>query len=398
MLSGRKFRVWFTPEQEYKAGEFGDACRYVWNVGLEQRREYRRRRASIGYVQQARELAAAKPENPWLKAAPGHALQQTLMDLDRACLRCGPFAVQWRSTRRWMPSFRFPEGRKIAVERLSRRWGRAKLPKLGWVKFRMSRALGGPVRSATISRSGNYWYIAFLVEDGTCTPERHSRPGTAIGLDRGVVTAVACSDGVMFNRAFTRSGEGRRYRRLEQRLARQRKGSGNRMRTLASMRAVRGRERARRADFVAKTAGALVTKNALVVLEDLRIRNMTQSARGSLAAPGAKVAQKAGLNRAILGKGWNQLEVALISAARYTGSRVLKVPAAHTSQKCSRCGYVDSKSRESQARFRCTRCRYTVNADVNAALNVLAAGRAVTACGDLGVARSVKQEPLALTG
>ncbi|MET7897418.1 helix-turn-helix domain-containing protein [Streptomyces mirabilis] len=78
MLVGRKYRLAFTPGQVEMAEEFGNICRAVWNTGLEQRREYRRGGAWVGYVQQAREVAEAKAERSWLKAAPSHILQQTL--------------------------------------------------------------------------------------------------------------------------------------------------------------------------------------------------------------------------------------------------------------------------------------------------------------------------------
>jgi putative transposase len=70
-------------------------------------------------------------EHPWLAQVPGHCLQQTLMDLDKACRTHGTFKVHWRSGRRWAPSFRFPEGSKMVVEELNRRHARVKLPKLG---------------------------------------------------------------------------------------------------------------------------------------------------------------------------------------------------------------------------------------------------------------------------
>jgi putative transposase len=109
------------------------------------------------------------------------------------------------------------------------------------------------------------------------------------------------------------------------------------------------------------------------------------------------VRAKSGLNRAILAKGWNQFALALSSAARYTGTTVVTVPAQYTSQRCSVCGQLDPKSRESQAVFRCTSCSHTQHADVNAARNILAAGLAVTACEDSarpsGRARSMQQEP-----
>ena len=126
------------------------------------------------------------------------------------------------------------------------------------------------------------------------------------------------------------------------------------------------------------------------MLEKLPVGNMTRRAKpvADPAQPGQYVpnggSAKSGLNRAILSKGWYRFEVALKSAARYSGTQVVKVPAAFTSQRCSACGHVDPKSRESQAVFRCTHClRPAEHADVNAAKNILAAGLlAVSACGD----------------
>jgi len=144
-----------------------------------------------------------------------------------------------------------------------------------------------------------------------------------------------------------------------------------------------------------KTARALAEKNAVVVLEKLPTKNMTRRAKpvedptnpGRYLPNGA--AAKSGLNKGILSKGWYRFETALKSVSRYTGTTVVKVPAAFTSQRCSVCGHVDPKSRESQAVFRCTHCTHSEHADVNAAKNILAAGRALglnadsqNACGD----------------
>jgi putative transposase len=393
MLVGRKYLAYLEPEQDAQAVDFGDICRAVWNTGLEQRREYRRRGAWMNYVSQAAELAEAKREHEWLRNAPSHVLQQTLKDLDKACRDHGTFKVRWRAKSRWNPSFRFPAGNLITVERLGRKWGQAKLPKLGWVKFRWSRSVGGEVRSATMSYKGGRWYLAFLVEDGTDTPKTHTMPTTAVGIDRGVRVGATTSDGDFHDRPFVTDGERVRYRRLQQKLARTKKSSRNREKTRAAMNRVMGRISDRRTDFCAWTANRLTARNAIVVLEDLRTKNMSKSAKGTLAEPGRQVRQKAGLNRAILGKGWHRLELALTSAARHTGTRVVKVNPAYTSQTCNRCGVVDPKSRKSQADFECTICGHRDHADVNAAKNILsAAGHAVPACGDLGTSRSVKQE------
>ncbi|MGW0994155.1 RNA-guided endonuclease InsQ/TnpB family protein [Streptomyces sp. NPDC002520] len=396
MLSGRRYRLELTAGQAVQCQEFADVCRAVWNTGLEQRREYRRRGAWMNYAPQCAELADAKREHSWLRAAPSHVLQQTLKDLDRACREHGTFKVRWRSRARWSPSFRFPDAKQITVERLGRKWGRVKLPKLGWVRFRWSRPLGGEIRSATVSKKSGPWFVSFLVDDGATTPEWHAMPGTAVGIDRGVKTAAVTSDGDFHDRAFITAGETVRYRRLQQRLARTRRGSANRHRTIAAMNKIMGRVTDRRGDFCAQTAARIVVQNALVVLEELRTRNMSASAAGTAGAPGRNVRAKAGLNRAILDKGWHRLELALLGAARYTGTTVLKVNPAYTSQRCHACGFVTEGNRESQAVFRCKHpgCGNTDHADVNAAKNIKAAGLAVSACGDLGISRSVKQEPV----
>ncbi|MEU7988659.1 hypothetical protein AB0B56_27705 [Streptosporangium canum] len=99
-------------------------------------------------------MAEAKDDFGWLAEVPGHCLQQTLIDLDQACARHGMWKVRWKSRVRNAPSFRFPEGGKITVERLNRRWARAKLPKLGWVRLRRTCPLGRKAKNATVRRGG----------------------------------------------------------------------------------------------------------------------------------------------------------------------------------------------------------------------------------------------------
>jgi putative transposase len=193
VLSGCRYRLRLTAVQAALCGEFGSICRVVWDTGLDQRRQYRRRGVWMNYVPQAAELADAKRDHSWLKAAPSHVLQQTLKDLDRACREHGTFKVKWRSKTRWAPSFRFPAGNRVTVERLGCKWGRVKLPKLGWVTFRWSRPPGAGVRSATVSRKRGHWFVLLLVGDQATTPAQHAMPGTAVGVDRGVKTAaVTC--------------------------------------------------------------------------------------------------------------------------------------------------------------------------------------------------------------
>jgi len=384
MLAGRRFRVELTEDQERLAQQTADACRAVYNTGLEQRREYRRRGAWINYEQQAHQLVEAKEEHTWLTEVPAHCLQQALRDLDEACRTHGTFKVRWRSARRLRPSFRFTEGSSMKVEKLNRRKSQVKLPKLGWVKFRASRSLeGDAIRSATMTREGKHWFVSLLVDDGIATPAEHAVPETAVGVDRGVVVAVATSAGDLLDQVFITPAEQQRALRLQRKLSRAAKGSANRNKARQRYAGLGAKEARRRHDFCVKTARQLADKDAVVVLEKLPTKNMTRRAQpvedpnspGHYLPNGA--ASKSGLNKAILSKGWYRFEQALKSASRYTGTKVIKVPAAFTSLRCSACGHVDPKSRESQAVFRCTHCsRPAEHADVNAAKNILAAGRA----------------------
>jgi putative transposase len=128
----------------------------------------------------------------------------------------------------------------------------------------------------------------------------------------------------------------------------------------------------------------------MIHVEDLKIRNMTRLAKGTIEAPGKNVRAKAGLNLGgILANGWGLLVTRLEQKAP---GRVVKVNPAYTSQRCSACGHVAKDNRESQAVFLCVACGYTGNADVNAAINI-AAGHAVIARGGLPLGRPVNREP-----
>jgi transposase len=188
-----------------------------------------------------------------------------------------------------------------------------------------------------------------------------------------------------------RPGPGRRARllHLQRKLARAKRGSNRHARVKRSIARLRARETDARKDWCEKLSTDLARRFDVIRVEDLRISSMTRSARGTIEAPGRNVRQKAGLNREIAASGWGLLVRRLEQKAP---GRIEKVSPAYTSQRCSACGHVDAKSRESQSRFVCTACGYAGNADVNAARNI-AAGHAVTARGGSGLPEPVNREP-----
>jgi putative transposase len=152
---------------------------------------------------------------------------------------------------------------------------------------------------------------------------------------------------------------------------------------------LRAREADRRKDWAEQNSTEIARRFDVIRVEDLKIRNMTRSAKGTIEAPGRNVAQKAGLNRAILASAWGLLVRRLEEKAP---GRVEKVSPAYTSQRCSACGHVAPESRKSQALFRCVACGNACNADVNAARNI-AAGHAVKARGGHATRQPANREP-----
>ena len=277
--------------------------------------------------------------------------------------------------------------RQWDVRRLSRKTGEVWVPKAGWVRFRWSRAVPPGAKSyrVTMDRAGR-WHVAFAVIPA---PVPAPGNGQVVGIDRGVTVSAALSTGEMLHCPGLTGRERIRLRRLERKLARAKRGSNRRGRVRHATARLRARESDRRKDWAEKTSTGLARRFDVIRVEDLKISNMTRSARGTRDSPGRNVRAKAGLNRGILRSGWGLLVRRLEQKAP---GRVERIKPHYTSQRCSACGQVDRDSRESQAVFRCTACGFAGHADVNAARNI-AAGHVVTARGGDGVARPVNREP-----
>jgi putative transposase len=403
-----RYRLYPTPAQETALLEQCAHARFVWNLAVEQRSWWRPGgQPAPGFAEQCRQLTEARVEFPWLAEGSVIVQQQALRDLHAASASWYSALTQWRSRTAKFPlkerpsppsppswrkrnvneGFRIVAMRPRDARRLNHRWGEVLVPKLGWVRFRWSR----PVPDAksfrvTRDRAGR-WHVAFAA------PPAIPGPGTGevVGVDRGVAISAALSTGVLLSVPGLRPPERQRLKRLERRKARQRKGSNRRTRTRLAIARLKGREMARRRDWTEKVSTDLARRFDLIRIEDLDVRAMTRSARGTVAQPGRNVRQKAGLNRAILANGWGVLLDRLEAKAP---GRVEKIYPAYTSQRCSACGHVAPENRESQA-FRCVACGHQAHADVNAALNI-AAGRAVSAWGGEPLGAPKNREPTVL--
>lgn len=366
-----RFRLYPTPQQAAVLMEHCAHARYVWNLAVEQLGYQSRAQRSPGYVEQSRQLTEARREFDWLAAGSQVVQVQALRDFDQARLNW------WKGTHR-RPTWRKRgqnEGFRISGpsnwrhEKIGHRWSRVLIPKVGLVRFRRTRDVPAAKSYRVTLDSSGRWHVAF-----TAIPNPIDGPqdGSVVGIDRGVTVTLALSDGAIHQAPKPRSTA-----RLQRKLCRAKRGSNRRVKVKARLARLHAKNRDASKDYIEKASTQIAQNYDLIRIEDLRVAQMTRSARGTVENPARNVRAKAGLNRAILAGGWSIFATRLQDKA--TG-RVERVNPAFTSQRCSVCGHVASESRKSQALFACVACGHTSNADLNAARNI-AAGRAVTARG-----------------
>ena len=264
-----------------------------------------------------------------------------------------------------------------------------RLPKLGWMRFRLSRPLGGMVGNATIAKDALGWHVSFGVATATKPARRNRLPGC--GVDFGVACSAFVSDEQeprLMPSTLT-AGQRRRLLGLERRKARQvtwaKKHNGGRYsnrlrRTMRDIAKLRARQARRRQDFTHKLTTGLAKNHGWVAVEDLRVMGMTRSGKGTREKPGRYVKAKAGVNRVVLDNAPYERRRQFAYKAPRFGSELRLVRPAFTSQMCSACGVRDSESRPGCGRlFACTACGHVEHADLNAAQNIhdIAAGQAV---------------------
>ena len=358
-------------QQELLQKHFG-ATRYIYNRSLALKKyAYQKFGASISVNRLIKRLPILKERHEWLQEIDSQALQQSIRHLDEAFkhffrrVKKGetPGFAKFKSKKHSKQSFQYPQRVKIDGKKIY-------LPKIGWIKAKGLRDdLVGKIKTVTISYEAYRYYASILLEI-EAEPVRIKR--APIGIDMGVVYAVTDSDGNHHKIEDYSQGYQKELRKLERyqkALARKKKGSKRYQKTKIKLARQHKRVSDIRYNFLHQISHIYSENQAIV--EDLNIKAMTRSAKGTLENPGKNVKAKAGLNRSILQNSWG-LFFELLEYK--TNHNLIKVDPKYTSQTCSRCGYVDKNNRVTQSRFVCKSCGFTINADINAAKNILARG------------------------
>ncbi|MFF2212147.1 RNA-guided endonuclease InsQ/TnpB family protein [Streptomyces antibioticus] len=363
----------------------------LYNGALQERRDAYRHtsKTSITYGGQSAQLKAIRAFDPERQGRWSFSSQQaTLRRLDKA------FAAFFRRVRAGRtpgyPRFKgvghfdtvvFPkdgDGCRWDSTPHDRRT-RVRLQGVGHVRVHRHRPVRGRVKTISVKREGTRWYVVLACDEVPAEPLPAT--GAVVGIDLGVARFLTTSDGAhVANPRFLQSmagelAEAQRHLATFPKRARQRtKKHRAAARKVAKLHT---RIRRQRADFHHKTARALVRAHDVIAHERLNTAGMTKAPapRADPDTPGGFLpngaAAKAGLNRSILDAGWAQFLGILANKAESAGRRTIPVDARNTSRTCPGCGHVAKENRLTQARFRCTACRFTANADHVGATNIL---------------------------
>jgi putative transposase len=357
MLKAFKYRIRTSKAIEANLQNTLNVCRELYNAGLQERREaWKRCGASINYAAQCMQLPEIKAIRPDVGSVHSQVLQQTLKRLQRAFdnffrrVKNGekPGYPRFKPASRY-DSFTYPQGGwKLDGDKLT-------LSKIGSVRLRLSRPIEGIIKTCTIKRQVDGWFVIFTVED---EPKPLQKTGHAVGIDVGLENFATLSTGeVVDNPHFLRRAE-QELKTAQRRVSRRKRGGSNRKKAVKVLAKKHLKIQNQRKDFCHKLSNQLVKEFDVIAVEDLNIQNMVKNHH---------------LAKSIADASWGTFTTILSHKAECAGKSMVKVLAAYTSQDCSRCGHRVRKTLATRE-HRCINCGLVLHRDLNAAHNIL--GRA----------------------
>ncbi len=390
-----KFRLYPTRKQREHLQKTLDACRILYNAALQERRDAyhfhvrqhpnyydattrkeRSRELEINYYSQANQLPEIKGIQEEYQDVHSQVLQDVLRRVQKAFdaffrrVKNGeePGYPRFQGTGRY-DSFTYPQaGFSLTID------SRVCLSKIGSIKVKPHRAIKGTIKTCTIKREGDCWYVVFACEVEHKPMEEET---AAIGIDLGLLHFATLSDGsTIDNPRFLRKAE-QRVAHLQQALSRKKRDSHRRKEAGKLVGKAHRKVKNQRRDFLHKASRKLVNAYGTLVFEELQPANMSkrpkprQDENGKYLPNGA--AAKGGLNKSIADAGWAMFQQFCTYKAANAGRTVLFVNPRYTSQICSGCGAVVKK--ELSERQHSCKCGCSLDRDHNAALNILRLGR-----------------------
>ena len=354
-------------QKQIIASQIG-AVRYVYNRTLALRiNAYKKFGLKVGKFDLIKHITKLKNRDTtsWLKKADSQALQQSVANMDSAYKHFfkGGGYPKFKSKHHSRQSFQYPQRVKIENNKVY-------LPKVGWVKCKGLRDdIVGKIKTVTVSYEAYQYHASILFDIGNSKPKINTN-NKVVGIDVGVSLVIADSNGKKV-KPLELVRELSKLRIKAQQLSRKKKGSKNRAKAKAKIAKQNLHIANMRKDFLHKLSKQY-SENQTVVVEDLKIKNMTKATKGTVEKPSKNAKAKRGLNRSITQQSWGMFFELLEYKLKENGGELIKIDPRYTSQTCNKCGHISKENRQSQSKFVCTSCGHTANADINASKNILA--------------------------
>lgn len=365
-LTTYKFKLKTSSLQEEKLGQWLGVCRLIYNLALDIKIEtYKKTGKSISRNDLQTQVKELSLEYDWIRSVHSHVRQSPLVKLDRtykSFFRGNGFPKFAKKNK--YKSFIIPSGVKIDEKYIT-------IPKFGKIKFfkdsRKTTNLN--IKQAVFKKEPNGWFVFILVEKEKILLEKSNK---RIGIDIGVVNFAVMSDGGSIKNPKHLLKYKLQLRVIQRKINRSQKGSKNRNILINRFQKIHLKIKNTRTDFLHKLSTRLVYENQVIAIENLKISNMTRSVKKS--PTNKNIKSKSSLNKSMLDLGVSIFGGMLDYKCKHYGRELYRVDPKFTSQTCSRCGYKDKENRKSQSVFSCLSCDLSINADHNAAINIL--GRA----------------------
>ena len=390
-----KFRLKTNQTLSRKLAQFAGCSRLVWNKALAfQKERLSAKQSCLSYARLTKELTQWKKQKDlfFLKQVHSQTLQQSLKNLSQALKeafdKTNPKQFPKFKKKGEGDSFRYPQGFKVDNDN-----GRVFLPKIGWVRYNKSQNVIGEAKNVTVSKKGQYWFGSIQVEIDREIPKHSSN--SIVGGDLGIARFLTLSNQEYYQPISIFKKLKAKLAKLQKKLAKKEKFSNKWRRLKSKITKLHIRLANTRNDYLHKISSELSKNHAVVILEDLKITNMSSSAKGTVENPGKNVKQKSGLNRAILDQGWGEFIRQLEYKLTWNGGQLIQVNPKNTSRKCPKCNYISAENRKTQATFCCQQkeCNYTANADYVGSLNIREAGLALLGLGGSSLEHLLKSQP-----
>ncbi|WP_017592502.1 RNA-guided endonuclease InsQ/TnpB family protein [Nocardiopsis potens] len=379
MRTAYKCRAYPDPEQAAQLGRTFGCVRLVWNKTLAERQAaYRADGTKTSYKQTDQALTAWKKtaDLAFLSEVSSVPLQQALRHQHTAFGNF--FAGRARH-----PRFKNRNGRQSAHYTRSAfriKNGALSLAKhkrplhVAWSFHDIDLAALNPTMVIVSREPDDRFYVTFAVD--TDDPGPALGTDSEVGIDLGVKDFATLSTGEKIANPRHRDRKARRLAWYQRLMARKQRGSNNQRKAKRKVAVAHRKVRHARNDFLHKTSTRLVREHNVIAIEDLNVRGMTASAKGTIDVPGKKVRQKAGLNKSVLDAAWGEFRRQLEYKAERAGRALVVIDRWFPSSKtCSGCGHLLKKLSLGTRMWTCPTCRTRHDRDVNAAKNILAAGR-----------------------